>query len=1183
MKHLLTLRTKTVAAFVLLCILAATVKLTAQISKDAPSFSFGESVITVKNGAKAEFYTSLGTAVSHAVSGDTLYLPAGNLDGYSPVFVNKRLTIVGSGNAEICVGSMPETQIASQIIFQEGADGSLLTGCELSEISFGYIPQDSPPGHYNDNISNVTIMGNIIDGNISFGVRTDGNPVNHIYLSGNVIYSPNLQGKNSTECTVNNNLFLGSALTALNNSLITNNVFKCRTPNPLQGGGQEENYSVVSDLTSCTVQNSYFTCGSVSNCETSIVNNNAFGVSTVALPLSSANNLFEQSLEETFGIASINASTDLHVLDGSACKNAGSDGSDIGIYGGENPYRGCALPFNPYILTYNAAAVEDENEKLHVELTAQARNGGSLAVLEYWFNGNREQITTITVPSQENYSFVEDIDVSTLTQTDNTIYLRIMDEYGVWSGVLTSEFGKRPHAGFSFVAGLDGVYFNNESQFATSYRWDFSDGTVSYLTNPKYYYLLNGTYQVKLIAQNNFCSDTIVHAVTIDTKGIKLITPNTVGRDGTVTCRIYGDGIGNATQVVLQNDGDQIVADTVVAIQEQILSVRFDTKGKTPGIYDLEVTVPDEVLNQTAAFRVETFTVRDIKAEIISDRYHTWGRPKTFEFKIINNGNVDAEKVPVSIYLDSNVLFTDDLDNLAIQPQPLIPIISANSDVSVNYKITSSGHDYTLAIMPQQTEIDEESLKYLLIKMAKALQIDPSTLDINSFAACTYPIIRDKLAEFLSDESNEYNPWQSHKFDWLREIIYATISCGADFLIGPDNWEILKFLYEEDEKEDNDKNQPWDFRFLGFDAQVLYAYDPNRLSGVVGFGDNNYIQLKPSLYYTVYFENDAEKATAPAQEILILDTLDLTKFDANDFSFGSFTFRDTTIEAIPGSAEFSRDIDLRPRGENVIVRLTATFDRTTGIIRCHYIAFDPWTMNLTENPFLGVLYPNETSPEGEGSFSYRIGLRPEITDGDIITNQAHIIFDLNEPMATNRFVNIIDTLKPVSTMSYEHSTGLDYIVSWNGTDTGSGIKKYKIYISENGEDYVLWRSTAETSDTLVATLGSAYRFYCIATDNTGNEEDLKTFQIEFTAELNAIENADLPRKIEFFPNPARNELNISSLEKINRIDIYSTAGQLLQTETDVKTKINISTLQAGIYLINIITENRSVTDKLVVK
>ena len=54
------------------------------------------------------------------------------------------------------------------------------------------------------------------------------------------------------------------------------------------------------------------------------------------------------------------------------------------------------------------------------------------------------------------------------------------------------------------------VNFTNTSQNATSYVWDFGNGTQSTLTNPSTTYTNPGFYTVKLIAQNATDIDSII-------------------------------------------------------------------------------------------------------------------------------------------------------------------------------------------------------------------------------------------------------------------------------------------------------------------------------------------------------------------------------------------------------------------------------------------------------------------------------------------------------------------------------------------------------------------------------------------------------------------------------------------------------------------------------------------------
>ncbi len=59
------------------------------------------------------------------------------------------------------------------------------------------------------------------------------------------------------------------------------------------------------------------------------------------------------------------------------------------------------------------------------------------------------------------------------------------------------------------------VNFTNQSQNATSYRWDFGDGTSSTETNPSHQYNALGQYQVKLVAINNAGQITDIKTIIV--------------------------------------------------------------------------------------------------------------------------------------------------------------------------------------------------------------------------------------------------------------------------------------------------------------------------------------------------------------------------------------------------------------------------------------------------------------------------------------------------------------------------------------------------------------------------------------------------------------------------------------------------------------------------------------------
>jgi hypothetical protein len=98
-------------------------------------------------------------------------------------------------------------------------------------------------------------------------------------------------------------------------------------------------------------------------------------------------------------------------------------------------------------------------------------------------------------------------------------------------------------------------------------------------------------------------------------------------------------------------------------------------------------------------------------------------------------------------------------------------------------------------------------------------------------------------------------------------------------------------------------------------------------------------------------------------------------------------------------------------------------------------------------------------------------------------------------MNTNPWSNSIDVTAPSShVVQLPALIGTpSFAVSWAGTDIGSGIQYYSIYVSDNGGSYTEWQTnTTSTGATYSGVVGHKYSFYSLATDNVNNVETAKT-------------------------------------------------------------------------------------------
>ncbi|MFA5780931.1 MAG: T9SS type A sorting domain-containing protein, partial [Bacteroidales bacterium] len=307
------------------------------------------------------------------------------------------------------------------------------------------------------------------------------------------------------------------------------------------------------------------------------------------------------------------------------------------------------------------------------------------------------------------------------------------------------------------------------------------------------------------------------------------------------------------------------------------------------------------------------------------------------------------------------------------------------------------------------------------------------------------------------------------------------------------------------------------------------------------------------------------------------------------------TFGDTVIYPLAGLNEFTADVDLRP-DKDIIVRINALLDTITGVIKWQFISLDTLTMDLTEDPMGGFLPPNVTSPEGEGSVSYTVGLKQSLTHGSQIKNKAVIVFDLNPPILTNEWLNTLDTIKPASHVEPLSAVINDttFNVQWSGSDDGCGLRYYTIYVSENDSAYEPWKSyTSDISAFFTGEFGKTYKFFSIACDSVGNIEDSATSpDAETQLLVSVIENTPGANSLAIIPNPANNQATIEfeitqpEMVTIKINDILGREKTLLVSEnkTAGKHRIIVTTtdFENGVYFLNLKTETSFITEKMLI-
>lgn len=296
---------------------------------------------TPNSGAQ---YTTLQAAHDAAttLNGDTLYLE-GSTYGFGGLSLSKKLTIIGNG---YFLGENPQTQfnlspsnINSYVYCYTGSQGSSFIGCTFT--AGVYI--------YTDNLN--FSRNHFYTGNYSIYPQTNCSDIviHSNYFSGSyTMYFPN----NHSNILVINNFFVGYLSTGSNFSgIFANNIFAYPT----------------TIYNSTLVNNIALHSMTLTNCLTTynIGNSTQFG---------NQNGNQQNVAQSSLFVGASGSSTDgqWKLKTGSPAIGAGEGGTDIGMYGGEMPYKLSGLPPIPAIYSLDSQSLPSNT--LNVTIKAKSHN-----------------------------------------------------------------------------------------------------------------------------------------------------------------------------------------------------------------------------------------------------------------------------------------------------------------------------------------------------------------------------------------------------------------------------------------------------------------------------------------------------------------------------------------------------------------------------------------------------------------------------------------------------------------------------------------------------------------------------------------------------------------------------------------------------------------------------------------
>ncbi len=270
-------------------------------------------------------------------------------------------------------------------------------------------------------------------------------------------------------------------------------------------------------------------------------------------------------------------------------------------------------------------------------------------------------------------------------------------------------------------------------------------------------------------------------------------------------------------------------------------------------------------------------------------------------------------------------------------------------------------------------------------------------------------------------------------------------------------------------------------------GEVITSGDPNDKTGPQGVGAQQYVSAATPLTYAVFFGNEPT-ATAPAQTVTITDPLSSLSDDFATFAFGPVSFGSQFLFPPPGTS-YSTTVDLRPQ-TNLLVGVSAAIDLKSGQVGFKFTSLDPATGQPTTDPTAGFLPPG-----GNGSVFFTVMPKQGLSTGVQVQNKATVVFDLNAPINTPTWFNTLDNTPPttrVLQLPSIESRG-NFTVQWQGSDIGSGIQDYTIYVSDNQGPFAEWLTNATSNQaTYIGAAGHTYGFYSIGRNLVGNVEGMKS-------------------------------------------------------------------------------------------
>lgn len=327
--------------------------------------------IVLQGSGAPQVFTELSAAIVAAQPNDKLYFSGGTFTADSSVTVDIPLHFIGAGispdSSSVTGVTTISTPGSEYFIITTGGSGSTFTGIRFALPEVMYYGWDAT----NDDPTGLVFERCIWTNTLA--VHNNSNPGASSSVFNECIFQRHLYGQSGTLATLNRcvldyNPGTGTTISGFHGGALT--LSHCVL---LTGG--------VGNSGGCTIENCIFTSTSAPVWQSSgaIITNNlvvSAGLWSNMTPGSYEGNVTGVDVTTIFiseDNTDFNWYDDLHLQPSSVGIGMATDGSDVGIYGTNSPFKPGAVPYNPHFRSATIAPATSPNGDLPVNIRVAAQ------------------------------------------------------------------------------------------------------------------------------------------------------------------------------------------------------------------------------------------------------------------------------------------------------------------------------------------------------------------------------------------------------------------------------------------------------------------------------------------------------------------------------------------------------------------------------------------------------------------------------------------------------------------------------------------------------------------------------------------------------------------------------------------------------------------------------------------